>query len=209
MASPGHRAGNIARCSSQGEACRVQDGPHKATHRVLPRYSLLSPPDEEQRQIKTPRKNRGALRVLPTLESPHQRAELVGGGRGRDAPWQVQDGGREKSISRQQADPTHPWPCCRWKEDGVWEVGGAVPRPQFSQARRIISSHRSLLMGFSSCCKDISSLRPSIACPGSEGAALSQPTETLQTVSTCVTGSPPKAQGQPGPAICEQLLPAL
>ncbi|PKU36854.1 hypothetical protein llap_12847 [Limosa lapponica baueri] len=35
--------------------------------------------DEEQRQINTPCKNLGALRVLPTLESLQRRAELAGG----------------------------------------------------------------------------------------------------------------------------------
>lgn len=63
--------------------------------------------------------------------------------------------------------------------------------------------------GFSSCCKDTSSLHLSIGCPGSEGVAISQPTESLQTVSIWVTSSPVVAQGQSGPAICEQLLPAL
>lgn len=93
-------------------------------------------------------------------------------GRHRDK-CRVVEGRRAWHFSRQVLP--HPWPHCRWKENAcVWEVGGALPRPQFSWTQRLVRSHR----GFSSCCKDTSPLRPSIACPGSEGAAVSQPTET-------------------------------
>ena len=134
---------------------------------------------------------------------------LEGGeaGRHRDKRRMVE--GRRASHHRRQIPP-HPWLRCRWKEDAcVREVGGLFRNPHSARHGGSPDPAGCYSWGFSSCRKDTSSLRPSTARPGSEGAAISQPTESLQTVSTWVTSSPPEAQGQPGPAICEQLLPAL
>lgn len=103
--------------------------------------------------------------------------------------------------------PPYPWLCC--KEGGCMGGGELFRDPDSARHRGSPDLADCYSQGFSSCCKDTSSLHLSIACPGSEGVAISQPTESLHTVSIWVTSSPIEAQGQSGPAVCEQLLPAL
>lgn len=124
----------------------------------------------------------------------------------------MQGGGREKSIASQEADPTPSLAVLQGRR--MHGQGGScsetLTQPG-TEAHQIlqVATHRASVPAARTPPLTSPAMHLSIACPGSEGVAISQPTESLQTVSIWVTSSPVEAQGQPGPAICEQLLPAL